>query len=86
LTSKRIITASEELLVTRFRITRNMEYCRSSDLSFVAGVGRAAQIGYRWIEPMIHTGWELLSEVYYFHYIARGQRYSNPHTNTSGPV
>jgi sugar phosphate isomerase/epimerase len=50
-----------------FRIALNMEYCRSTDLSFEAGVQTAAKIGYQWIEPMVHTGWELLSEVHYFH-------------------
>jgi sugar phosphate isomerase/epimerase len=50
-----------------FRIALNMEYCRSADLSFEAGVQTAAKIGYQWIEPMVHTGWELLSEVHYFH-------------------
>jgi sugar phosphate isomerase/epimerase len=44
-----------------------MEYCRSSDMSFEAGVKLAAEIGYKYIEPMVHTGWELLSEVNYFH-------------------
>ena len=31
------------------------------------GVEIAAKLGYRYIEPMVHTGWELLSEVHYFH-------------------
>ena len=25
------------------------------------------ELGYQYIEPMVHTGWELLSEVHYFH-------------------
>ncbi|HEX8371545.1 MAG TPA: sugar phosphate isomerase/epimerase family protein [Chthoniobacterales bacterium] len=50
-----------------YRIVLNMEYCRSADKSFEAGVEIAAKLGYRWIEPMVHTGWELLSEVNYFH-------------------
>jgi sugar phosphate isomerase/epimerase len=52
---------------TKYRITLNMEYCRSADKSFEAGVEIAARLGYKWIEPMVHTGWELLSEVHYFH-------------------
>jgi sugar phosphate isomerase/epimerase len=44
-----------------------MEYCRSADKSFAAGVEIASKLGYKWIEPMVHTGWELLSEVNYFH-------------------
>jgi len=52
---------------TRYRITLNMEYCRSTDKSFEAGVEIAGKLGYQWIEPMVHTGWGLLSEVGYFH-------------------
>ncbi len=52
---------------TRYRISVNMEYCRSADMSFEAGARKAAELGYRYIEPMVHTGWELLSEVHYFH-------------------
>jgi sugar phosphate isomerase/epimerase len=50
-----------------FTIALNMEFCRSADKSFEAGVEIAAGLGYRHIEPMVHTGWELLSEVGYFH-------------------
>lgn len=50
-----------------YRIAVNMEFVRSADKSFAAGVEIAAGLGYRWIEPMVHTGWELLSEVDYFH-------------------
>lgn len=53
--------------MARFKITLNMEFCRSADQGFEAGVKTAAALGYRWIEPMVHTGWELLSEVGYFH-------------------
>lgn len=50
-----------------FKISLNMEFCRSADKSFAAGVEIAANLGYAYIEPMVHTGWELLSEVNYFH-------------------
>ena len=50
-----------------YRIAANMEFVRSADLGFAAGVKVAADLGYKWIEPMVHTGWELLSEVGYFH-------------------
>ncbi|HKJ90294.1 MAG TPA: sugar phosphate isomerase/epimerase family protein [Oceanipulchritudo sp.] len=53
--------------MARFRITLNMEYCRSEDKDFRTGVEIAAKLGYKWIEPMVHTGWGLLSEVGYFH-------------------
>lgn len=50
-----------------YRIAANMEFVRSADLGFAGGVKVAADLGYEWIEPMVHTGWELLSEVEYFH-------------------
>ncbi|MBC7565455.1 MAG: sugar phosphate isomerase/epimerase [Pedobacter sp.] len=53
--------------MAKFRISLNMEYCRSSDMSFEAGVKLASELGYKYVEPMVHTGWELLSEVEYFH-------------------
>ncbi len=53
--------------MARFRISLNMEFCRSADKSFEGGVKIASELGYHYIEPMVHTGWELLSEVHYFH-------------------
>ena len=50
-----------------YRISVNMEFIRSADKPFAWGVEKAAQLGYRYVEPMVHTGWELLSEVHYFH-------------------
>jgi sugar phosphate isomerase/epimerase len=45
----------------------NMEFIRCEDKPFAVGVERAAEIGYQWVEPMVHTGRELLSEAGYFH-------------------
>jgi sugar phosphate isomerase/epimerase len=45
----------------------NMEFIRCEDKPFEAGVTRAAEIGYRLVEPMVHNGRELLSEAGYFH-------------------
>lgn len=45
----------------------NMEFIRCEDKSFEEGVSRAVQLGYRWVEPMVHNGRELLSEAGYFH-------------------
>jgi sugar phosphate isomerase/epimerase len=45
----------------------NMEFIRCEDKSFEEGVRRAAEIGYKLIEPMVHNGRELLSEAGYFH-------------------
>ena len=53
--------------MAKFKIAVNMEFVRSADKSFEAGVKIAADLGYRYVEPMVHTGWELLSEVNYFH-------------------
>jgi sugar phosphate isomerase/epimerase len=53
--------------MARFRISVNMEFVRSADLDFRKGVAVAADLGYTHVEPMVHTGWGLLSEVGYFH-------------------
>src|ERR1700690_3300769 len=45
----------------------NLEFGRHEDLSFAAGLRRAAQLGFRYVEPMVHNGRELLSEAGYFH-------------------
>jgi sugar phosphate isomerase/epimerase len=44
----------------------NMEFIRCEDKPFAAGVERAAALGYRYVEPMLHNGRELLSEAGYF--------------------
>ena len=48
----------------------NMEFIRVEDVSFTTGIRRAAEIGYRWVEPMVHNGRELLSEAGYFHSVS----------------
>ncbi|HUU30415.1 MAG TPA: sugar phosphate isomerase/epimerase family protein [archaeon] len=45
----------------------NMEFIRCEDKPFAVGVERAAEIGYKYVEPMVHMGRELLSEAGYFH-------------------
>jgi sugar phosphate isomerase/epimerase len=45
----------------------NMEFIRSQDKPFAAGVEVAAKLGYKYVEPMVHNGRELLSEAGYFH-------------------
>lgn len=50
-----------------YRIAINMEFVRSADLDFAHGIELAAKLGYELVEPMVHTGWGLLSEVGYFH-------------------
>lgn len=48
----------------------NMEFVRHDDKSFEWGVQKAAQLGYKFIEPMVHWGRELLSEAGYFHSVS----------------
>jgi sugar phosphate isomerase/epimerase len=45
----------------------NMEFIRCEDKPLAVGVERAAQMGFRYVEPMVHNGRELLSEAGYFH-------------------
>ncbi len=52
------------------RIGVNMEFIRCEDKSFAAGVERAAQLGFSYVEPMVHNGRELLSEAGYFHSVS----------------
>lgn len=48
----------------------NMEFVRSADKDFEWGVKKAAELGYEYVEPMVHNGRELLSEAGYFHSIS----------------
>jgi sugar phosphate isomerase/epimerase len=45
----------------------NLEFIRCEDKPFETGVARAAALGYKYVEPMVHNGRELLSEAGYFH-------------------
>jgi len=45
----------------------NMEFVRHADKSFEWGVAKAAELGYRYCEPMVHWGRELMSEAEYYH-------------------
>jgi len=53
--------------MAKYRISVNLEFVRSADLDFRGGIKIASSLGYKYVEPMVHTGWELLSEVGYFH-------------------
>lgn len=48
----------------------NMEFVRHHDKSFEWGVEKAAELGYEYVEPMVHWGRELLSEAGYFHSVS----------------
>ncbi len=48
----------------------NLEAVRTSHKSFEWGVQFAAELGYEYVEPMVHWGRELLSEARYFHSVS----------------
>jgi sugar phosphate isomerase/epimerase len=48
----------------------NLEFVRHDDKPFEWGVKKAADLGYEYVEPMLHWGRELLSEAGYFHSVS----------------
>ncbi len=48
----------------------NLEFVRHADKPFEWGVQKAAELGYEYVEPMVHWGRELLSEAGYFHSVS----------------
>lgn len=48
----------------------NMEFVRHDDKPFEWGVEKAAELGFEYVEPMVHWGRELLSEAGYFHSVS----------------
>jgi len=48
----------------------NLEFIRHHDKPFEWGVHKAAELGYDYVEPMVHWGRELLSEAGYFHSVS----------------
>lgn len=48
----------------------NMEFVRRSEKPFAAGLEMAAGMGYKYVEPMLHTGRELMSEAGYYHSVS----------------
>ena len=55
---------------SQIKLGVNMEFVRHHDKPFSWGVEKAKEIGYDYIEPMVHLGRELLSEAGYFHSIS----------------
>ena len=47
-----------------------MEFVRSSEKPFAVGVEWAAKMGYKFVEPMLHNGRELMSEGGYYHSVS----------------
>ncbi len=54
----------------KIHIGINLEFVRHEDKNFEWGVSKAAQLGYKYVEPMVHWGRELLSEAGYFHSVS----------------
>jgi sugar phosphate isomerase/epimerase len=52
------------------KIGINLEYVRHADKNFEWAVQKAAELGYDYVEPMVHWGRELLSEAGYFHSVS----------------
>jgi sugar phosphate isomerase/epimerase len=48
----------------------NLEFARFENGSFDWAMDQAAEIGYSYVEPMVHWGRELLSEAGYFHSVS----------------
>ena len=44
----------------------NMEFIRHADKPFEWGAEKAAELGYKYIEPWVHWGRELMSEAGYY--------------------
>jgi len=56
--------------VAQIHLGVNLEYVRHDDKSFEWGVEKAAELGYAYVEPMVHWGRELLAEAGYFHSVS----------------
>jgi sugar phosphate isomerase/epimerase len=56
--------------MAKIKIGINLEFVRHDDKSFEWGAAKAAELGYEYVEPMVHLGRELLSEAGYFHSVS----------------
>ncbi len=54
----------------KIHIGINLEFVRHQDKNFEWAVAEAAELGYDYVEPMVHWGRELLSEAGYFHSVS----------------
>ncbi len=48
----------------------NMEFIRRAEKPFAWGIAKAQEIGYKYCEPMVHLGRELMSEAGYYHTVS----------------
>jgi sugar phosphate isomerase/epimerase len=53
--------------VSKMEIGVNLEFCRSSNVSFHEGIKTAARLGYKYVEPCVATGYDLLALGGYYH-------------------
>lgn len=53
--------------MARILIGVNLEFVRSADKSLAWGVAKAAELGFKYVEPLVHWGREILSEAGYYH-------------------
>ncbi len=56
--------------MAKISVGLNLEYVRHHDKPFEWAVDKAAELGYEYIEPMVHFGRELMSEAGYFHTVS----------------
>lgn len=54
----------------RILLGMNLEATRHHDKPFEWGLDRAAEMGYEYVEPMVHFGRELMSEAGYYHTVS----------------
>jgi sugar phosphate isomerase/epimerase len=54
----------------KIHVGLNSEFSRSSDKPFEWAVQTAAKMGFKYFEPMVHFGRELMSEAGYFHTVS----------------
>ncbi len=54
----------------KISIGMNLEAIRRHEKPFEWGVEKAAELGYEYIEPMVHWGRELMSEAHYYHTVS----------------
>ncbi len=54
----------------KISVGMNLEATRHHDKPFAWGLDRAAEMGYEYVEPMVHFGRELMSEAGYYHTVS----------------
>ncbi len=55
--------------MSKIEIGVNLEFIRSSETSFHNGIRKAAELGYRYVEPCVSTGYDLLALGGYYHMV-----------------